>query len=201
MAPRLNLLPFFDVAYFQGVCVSARSSRALFFSRRHDTGGEILPTTMFRGLTRLREKIIERSPFVHSDNVREVAKCTTAANLEFRLVTTRSKFLKTSNCKQPEWLNVVGRLDMYEEKRCQSQKYLFAIIRSAPPVKLSLRNVYHNYSYFSGKNRMLFKRQLHTSFPHYIVLKDGKEHISETVKKAFWKEAFQFSESRSRWAE
>ena len=141
---RLNLLPFFDVAYFQGVCVSARSSRALFFSRRHDTGDENLPTTMFRALTRLREKIIGRSPFVHSDIVTEVDRCTAAANIEFRLVTTRSKFLKTSNCKQPECLNGVGRLDMYEKKRCKSQKYLFAIMRSAPAVKLSLRNVYHN---------------------------------------------------------
>ena len=48
---------------------------------------------------------------------------------------------------------------------------------------------------------MFFKRQLHTSFPHYIDLdlKFGKEHISETVKKPFSKWICTYVNSFAMW--
>ena len=132
MATRLNFLPFFDVAYFQRICVSARSSRALFISHRHDTGDEKLPTTMFRALTRLREKIIGRSPFVHSDNVTEVDKCTAAANIEFHAVghNTLKVFenVKLQATRMTEWCwppRHVREIEMSKPKIPISSKVIF----------------------------------------------------------------------------
>ena len=95
---RLNLLPFFDVAHFQRICVSARSSRALSFSSTHDTSVENFPTITCRALTRLRQKIIERSPFVHSDDITKV-KCTAAANLLSRISVSHSTLKVFANVK------------------------------------------------------------------------------------------------------
>ena len=67
-------------------------------------------------ISRWRSSVLSSTcPLLKLPNVTKVNKCTAAANLVFRLVTTRSKFMQASNRKHPDWLNDVGRHDMHEK--------------------------------------------------------------------------------------